>query len=146
MSLKEEFIDIYNENIKRDGAQELLSWMETTDFFVAPASTKYHCACHEGLLKHSLNVYKVMMDKHFDKETDNIESATISTLLHDICKSHFYKVSTRNVKKNRHEVCSEHASRRVAFPQHAVSGGESSLHALSRLRPHRQSSPCRPAC
>ena len=73
MSLKEEFIDIYNENIKRDGAQELLSWMETTDFFVAPASTKYHCACHEGLLKHSLNVYKVMMDKHFDKETDNIE-------------------------------------------------------------------------
>lgn len=100
MSLKEEFIDIYNENIKRDGAQELLSWMETTDFFVAPASTKYHCACHEGLLKHSLNVYKVMMDKHFDKETDNIESATISTLLHDICKSHFYKVSTRNVKNS----------------------------------------------
>lgn len=100
MSLKEEFINIYKENIKRDGADELLSWMETTDFFTAPASTKYHCACQEGLLMHSLNVYKVMMEKHFDKETDSIESATISTLLHDICKSHFYKVSTRNVKNS----------------------------------------------
>lgn len=100
MSLKEEFIDIYKENIKRDGAGELLSWMETTDFFTAPASTKYHCACQGGLLQHSLNVYKVMMEKHFDSETDNLESATISTLLHDICKSHFYKVSTRNVKNS----------------------------------------------
>lgn len=100
MSLKEEFINIYNENIKREGAQELLSWMETTDFFVAPASTKYHCACHEGLLMHSLNVYKVMMERHFNKETDNLESATISTLLHDLCKAHFYKVSTRNVKNS----------------------------------------------
>ncbi len=100
LSFKEEFISIYSENITRDGAKELLSWMETTDFFTAPASTKYHCACHEGLLQHSLNVYKVMMEKHFDRESDNIESATICTLLHDICKSHFYKVSTRNVKNS----------------------------------------------
>lgn len=98
MELKEEFISIYNENIQREGARELLKWLEGTDFFTAPASTKFHCACKEGLLKHSINVYKVLMEKHFDPSTDNIESATICSLLHDICKSHFYKISTRNVK------------------------------------------------
>lgn len=98
MELKEEFISIYNENIQREGAQELLKWLEGTDFFTAPASTKFHCACREGLLKHSINVYKVLMEKHFEPSIDNIESATICSLLHDICKSHFYKISTRNVK------------------------------------------------
>lgn len=98
MELKEEFISIYNENVQREGSQELLKWLEETDFFTAPASTKFHCACKEGLLKHSINVYKVLMEKHFDPSTDNIESATICSLLHDICKSHFYKMSTRNVK------------------------------------------------
>ncbi len=96
--LKQEFIDIYTKNVKRDGAEELLKWLETTDFFTAPASTKFHCACHEGLLKHSLNVYKVLMEKHFDPETDDMESVTICTLLHDLCKAQFYKTSTRNVK------------------------------------------------
>lgn len=96
--LKQEFIDIYTKNVKRDGAEELLKWLETTDFFTAPASTKFHCACPEGLLKHSLNVYKVLMEKHFDPETDDMESITICTLLHDLCKAQFYKASTRNVK------------------------------------------------
>ena len=100
MNLKEEFISIYKENIKREGAEEFLEWLQGTDFFVAPASTKFHCACSEGLLMHSLNVYKVLMEKHFNKDTDNIESATICSLLHDVCKSRFYKVSTRNVKND----------------------------------------------
>ena len=63
MNLKEEFIDIYNSNIRREGSQELLKWIETTDFFTAPASTKFHCACREGLAMHSLNVYKVLIEK-----------------------------------------------------------------------------------
>ena len=84
--------------MERDGAKELLKWLETTDFFTAPASTKFHCACPEGLLKHSLNVYKVLMEKHFNSETDDLESVTICSLLHDLCKAQFYKTSTRNVK------------------------------------------------
>ena len=96
--LKQEFIDIYTKNVERDGAKELLKWLETTDFFTAPASTKFHCACPEGLLKHSLNVYKVLMEKHFNSETDDLESVTICSLLHDLCKAQFYKTSTRNVK------------------------------------------------
>ena len=98
MDLKDEFISIYEDNIKREGSKELLNWLESTDFFEAPASTKYHCACKYGLVQHSLNVYDVFKQKYFEEKNDNLESITICTLLHDICKSHFYKISTRNVK------------------------------------------------
>lgn len=95
---KEEFIRIYKENISREGSEELLKWMEKTDFFTAPASSRFHYACEGGLCAHSISVYKTLIEKHFDEETDDIESFTISALLHDLCKAEFYKVSTRNVK------------------------------------------------
>lgn len=95
---KQEFCRIFSENVKRHGAKELLEWLCKTDFFTAPASTKYHCACTNGLVMHSLSVFDVLMEKHFDEETDNLESFTICALLHDLCKAQFYKVSTRNVK------------------------------------------------
>ena len=98
MNFKEEFTRIYNENISRQGSQELLSWLSTTDFFTAPASTKYHCACEAGLVQHSISVNNTLLEKHFDKDTDNKESFAICALLHDLCKAQFYKVSTRNVK------------------------------------------------
>ncbi len=95
---KDEFIRIYRENIKREGSEELLNWILKTDFFTAPASTRYHYACEGGLCAHSLSVYHTLMEKHFDAENDDIESFTISSLLHDLCKAMFYKESTRNVK------------------------------------------------
>lgn len=98
MNYKEEFIDLYTANIKREGSIRLLEWLQTTDFFTAPASTKYHGACEAGLVMHSLNVYHVLMEKHFNPEIDNAESFAICALLHDLCKAQFYKVSTRNVK------------------------------------------------
>ena len=98
MTYKEEFIQIYQENIRRQGSKELLDWLLRTDFFTAPASTKYHCACESGLIMHSISVYKVMMEKHFDEQADSAESFAICALLHDLCKAQFYKVSTRNVK------------------------------------------------
>lgn len=98
MDYKEEFCRIFSENVTRHGSSELLEWMLKTDFFTAPASTKYHCACTNGLVMHSLSVYEVLMEKHFDKENDSVESFTICALLHDLCKAQFYKTSTRNVK------------------------------------------------
>ena len=98
MTPKEEFIKIYNENIERDGAAELLEWIEKTDFFDAPASTRYHCACEHGLVMHSLSVFNTLVEKHFDEETDSMESFAIVALLHDLCKAQFYKISSRNVK------------------------------------------------
>ena len=93
------FVEIYNKNITRPGADRLLSWLETTDFFTAPASTRYHGACECGLVMHSLNVYDAMM-QHFYTEGENAESYAICALLHDLCKANFYKVSTRNVKND----------------------------------------------
>lgn len=98
MGFKEEFEGIYLDKIKRNGAAELLAWLNSTDFFTAPASTKFHCACLGGLVQHSVNVYHVMMEKHFDPETDSEESFAICALLHDVCKAQFYKKGTRNVK------------------------------------------------
>ena len=101
MDYKQKFIEYYRANIHREGADRLLEWLQTTDFFTAPASTRYHCACPSGLVQHSVNVYEVMMEKHFDPETDSAESFALCALLHDVCKAQFYKISTRNVKNEK---------------------------------------------
>ena len=49
---------------------------------------------------HSISVFKTLVEKHFEPETDNMESFAICALLHDLCKAEFYKVSTRNVKND----------------------------------------------
>ena len=100
MTNKEEFLQIYNEYVKRHGSQEFLDWLLKTDFFTAPASTKYHGACEGGLLLHSLNVYKTLRERYFEEGKDSEESFAICALLHDLCKAQFYKVSTRNVKND----------------------------------------------
>ena len=100
MTNKEEFLQIYNEYVKRQGSQEFLDWLLKTDFFTAPASTKYPGACEGGLLLHSLNVYKTLRERYFEEGKDSEESFAICALLHDLCKAQFYKVSTRNVKND----------------------------------------------
>lgn len=55
------FVHLFEENIKRDGADALLDWLKRSDFFTAPASTKYHGAYEGGLLEHSLNVYDCLL-------------------------------------------------------------------------------------
>lgn len=100
MTNKEEFLQIYNEHIKRQGSQELLEWLLKTDFFTAPASSRYHGACEGGLVFHSLNVYKTLRERYFEEGKDSEESFAICALLHDLCKAQFYKVSTRNVKND----------------------------------------------
>ena len=101
MDYKQKFIEYYQANIHREGADRLLEWLQTTDFFTTPASTRYHCACPSGLVQHSVNVYEVMMEKHFAPETDSAESFALCALLHDVCKAQFYKISTRNVKNEK---------------------------------------------
>ena len=107
MNNKEKFIDIYNAYIKREGADKLLEWLTgpASDFFTAPASTRYHNAWEGGLCAHSLNVYECLRD-YLDREKVkkefgllySPESIAIVALLHDLCKVNIYKVSTRNVK------------------------------------------------
>lgn len=95
-SVKEKFIDAYTAAITRQGSKELLDWMLKTDFFTAPASSKFHSAYEGGLCEHSLNVYNAMIDRYNDGKPD--ESYAIAALLHDLCKAEFYKLGSRNVK------------------------------------------------
>lgn len=99
---KEEFLRLARENIHRDGIEELLKFLESTDFFSAPCSTRFHLAEPGGLCKHSLNVYDRLVRLCIDEYGDemNEESITICALFHDICKACYYKETTRNVKEN----------------------------------------------
>ena len=97
---KNEYMAAFRENITRVGAVNLLEWMEGTDFFTAPASTRFHGAHEGGLCSHSLNVWKRLRDGCAVKGYSP-ESIAICGLLHDLCKANFYKVSTRNVKNEQ---------------------------------------------
>ena len=93
------------EKIQRDGKDALMAYIrEKTDFYSAPASTKYHLSCEGGLLQHSLNVYDCLAAKKESPIWKDIiakvpeESLIIMSLLHDICKTNFYTKTTRNQK------------------------------------------------
>lgn len=102
-----EFITTYRTFIKREGADKLLDYlMSRSDFFTAPASSKFHSDYEGGLLDHSLNVYhrllRLVESEYGEGWRDVIspESVAIVGLLHDVCKVNMYKVSYRNVKKD----------------------------------------------
>lgn len=100
---KAKFLELANSNITREGIKDLLSWLETTDFFECPASTKFHLAEAGGLCAHSLNVYNRLLTlakAEFGEENVNLESITIIALFHDVCKCCFYKTEMRNVKED----------------------------------------------
>ena len=101
MGYMEEFEAIFTEHVKRKGAEEFLAWLKNTDFITAPASTKFHCACPEGLVQHSLNVYKLLKKRCAEYGITDGESIAICGLLHDICKANFYTISYRNAKNER---------------------------------------------
>lgn len=107
---KERFLALYRENITRNGADDLLEWLTASDFFVAPASTKFHGSYEGGLLEHSLNVYDCLvkeLDGSGAKENYSAQTVALVSLLHDICKANFYKKGTRNVKENGQWVTKE---------------------------------------
>lgn len=102
---KDRFINIISNDVHRDGINELMEWLETTDFFVAPASTKFHGNFAGGLLAHSLAVYDRLLQfaKFYDDEaysgapdyTWSKETLAIVALFHDLCKVGCYKTENR---------------------------------------------------
>ena len=105
MNARDRFIEVYKSKIKREGADKLLEYIISSDFFTAPASAKYHSAYEGGLCDHSLNVYDCLCDylgrdvaKTTYKLSYSDETIAIVSLLHDLCKVNVYKISKRNVK------------------------------------------------
>lgn len=96
----EEFRNLIS-SINRDGIDNLMNFIEKTDFYTAPASTRFHGSYEGGLLEHSMKVYEVLKHKveysimNIDVSEDTLK---IIALLHDICKVNFYKVDYRNAK------------------------------------------------
>jgi hypothetical protein len=101
MSAKDEFLEAFSLSVKRPGADRLLAWLEKTDFFTAPASTRFHGDHEGGLVEHSVNVYhRLQTEIKALPATPSDETVAVCGLLHDICKANFYKVSQRNVKND----------------------------------------------
>ncbi len=100
--MKDEFIKLLKET-NRDGIDELLNFLENSDFYTAPASTKFHGSNEKGLLEHSLKVYEILEQKvkncsaTIDLKVPE-DTIRISALLHDICKTNYYKTDYRNAK------------------------------------------------
>jgi glutamate racemase len=111
MDPKERFLNIFKQYVKREGAEDLLNWLLSTDFFEAPASARYHSAVAGGLCQHSLNVYdclraylarpRVQQVYGLVGEDYTEESVAIVALLHDLCKIGCYRPGFRNVKDER---------------------------------------------
>lgn len=99
MENKERFLELCSQ-IKRDGIQDLMAWLERSDFYEAPASTRFHGNHPGGLLQHSLNVYDEMkrLLSVYPEIKASEETIAIITLFHDLCKVNFYITEKRNRK------------------------------------------------
>lgn len=90
--------------IKRDGIDNFIKWLDTTDAYNAPASTKYHLSEPGGLIQHSLNVFNRLIRLINNEYPENCpyskETITLVSLLHDVSKINFYEVYNRNVKNS----------------------------------------------
>lgn len=92
--------------VDREGMPQLLEYIrDKSDFYTAPASTRFHLSTEGGLLQHSLNVYECLQRKaqadtvwHDILTAAGKDALIICSLLHDLCKTHFYKIDFKNQK------------------------------------------------
>ena len=100
--LKEMFASLVSEHIKRDGIDNLMKYLDATQFFVAPASSRYHYPHEGGLVEHSINTYlrlvKLLEAEYGEKCPYSDETVAIVSLFHALGKEDMYKQTTRNVK------------------------------------------------
>lgn len=86
---------------KREGVENLITWLESSDFFTAPASTRYHNCIEGGLCDHCLRVLDAAVKiSGALKITIPSDSLILICLLHDLCKVDFYYKTTETKIKN----------------------------------------------
>ena len=133
MNYKDAFLEIFDRCITREGAEKLRSYLLSSDFFIAPASSRFHCAYEGGLCEHSVNTYQRLLtnvkNEYGDKWQDYYSEETIAIcgLFHDLCKIDFYKVDYRNVKENGEWVKKPYYAKDEALP---YGHGEKSVYIL----------------
>lgn len=102
MTDKERFISLCS-GIKREGIADLMDWLEHSDFYIAPASSRFHLCCEGGLLQHSLHVYdelKRLLTAYPEIKVSE-ESVIIASLFHDLCKIGLYVPEIHNKKNDK---------------------------------------------
>ena len=101
---KQRFKDLVSsiQRLSEEDVHNVLQYLDNTDFFVAPASTKYHGAYEGGLCEHSLHVYdnlvKLQQVFGFALDQNDTDSITIVSLFHDLGKINFYKQEIKHRK------------------------------------------------
>lgn len=80
--------------------EKLIDYLATkTDFYTAPASTRFHGNYDGALAEHSINVASLLYAKNKDYELGlTMSNIVIIGLLHDICKCNCYTKEYRNKK------------------------------------------------
>lgn len=142
MDVKAEFLGIVDREIKRDGIWELTEWLANTDFFTAPASTRYHGCFEGGLTMHSLNVYSQLkkLCKWYGCDASP-ESIAIVSLFHDLCKVGCYKTEMR-WRKDKNDKWEQYPT--YTFKEDFAYGGHGSksvflIQSFMRLTPEEAS-------
>ena len=97
--MKKLFLDLLK-SVNRPEIETLAEYIEhETDFFTAPASSKYHGAHEGGLVEHSIAVYDNLVEVNAGFSQDyKRDTFIIIALLHDLCKANYYTIEYRNRK------------------------------------------------
>lgn len=122
MDYKERIIELLK-STQREGVEQLIDWLEKSQFYDAPASVRFHNNFLHGLEKHSFEVYEEAMrlrDEAIDVSPNleselPLDSVILCSLLHDICKTDVYYISnsTGEVKSRRPNYMKGHGQRSV---------------------------------
>ena len=135
-----DYIQLIREVFEEKGAEgsqfdRLMSWMSLTDFFTAPASTRFHGSFEGGLCEHHIDVYNETVDLlTLDKFKDvNPVSAYLVALVHDFCKIGVYESYMRNVKNEETGRWEQVQAFRYDKPQYPFGHGVTSMYLISQF-------------
>ncbi|MDE6377730.1 MAG: HD domain-containing protein [Duncaniella sp.] len=124
----------------RENIEYVIEDLETYGFFEAPASVRNHFNHPGGLVEHSLNVYDAAMmlregivahRPEMDKQLP-VDSVTLASLLHDVCKANIYTQVTRK-RKNEIGMWEEVKEYEVSYKELPIGHGEKSVVMLMRM-------------
>ena len=120
MTTKDKILTELNK-VKRDGTQRLLSFLQVSDYFTAPASTKYHGSYRGGLADHSWNVFGILREKNERYKLGlTPETIIICGLLHDACKINHYVPYGAKFKVNDESPTGGHGEKSVFILQRFI--------------------------
>ena len=137
--MKQQFLQLLR-STNRQGIENVINWLETSDFFLAPASTVFHGNYAGGLLEHSMNVAIMAHDVHemLCKRKPELatqvtrENIIIASLLHDICKANIYQKTTK-YRQDQNNAWETYETYGVDYSEFPVGHGEKSVIRLLQL-------------